>query len=289
MTASFTERATGTDRGPYAVAVLDERPWFTEIHSGTLARLDADERVQRWDLGSGSRPSSLATTPDGTLWCALGGTGMLARFRDGARQSHAVVSTAEAGLFGLAAAPDGSVWFTELQGGRIGRYRPGEGVRHVDVPGGGFPSMIAWGSDDAAWFTLNATSAVGRIAADGELDVIALPTPAAGPVGIAADPSGGVWVTELLAGRIARIDAAGGVREIPLPDPTCRPHAITVAADGACWFTEWGSSAVGRIAVDGRLDEVMLRTGSEPHGIAVAPAGDVWVALEDGALAHVVP
>ena len=77
--------------------------------------------------------------------------------------------------------------------------------------------MITVGNDGALWFTLNATSAVGRLTPDGRLTVRELPTRDAGP-GRHRGTHDAVWFTEMLAGQIGRIAADDVIQELPLPD-----------------------------------------------------------------------
>jgi virginiamycin B lyase len=56
------------------------------------------------------------------------------------------------------------------------------------------------------------------------------------------------------------------------------------------WVSEWGLDRIGRFDVDGHLDQVELPgERPEPHGIAIAPDGRVWTALESGRLIAITP
>ncbi len=79
----------------------------------------------------------------------------------------------------------------------------------------------------------------------------------------------------------------GVITEFPLPDRTVRPHAIAADRNGGCWYTEWAGNRVGFVSETGQVESYRLPTeGAEPHGIAVADDGCVWVALETGAIAR---
>lgn len=48
------------------------------------------------------------------------------------------------------------------------------------------------------------------------------------------------------------------------------------------------SSSIVHVDRDGRVvEQVALRSAAEPHGLALAADGTIWVALEAGFLAHV--
>ncbi|MEU1285934.1 hypothetical protein [Kitasatospora sp. NPDC005856] len=56
--------------------------------------------------------------------------------------------------------------------------------------------------------------------------------------------------------------------------------------DGTLWFTDWGAGRIGVLTPDGQLDgHLVPGEGAEPHGIAVAPDGTVYAALEPGQIA----
>jgi len=87
---------------------------------------------------------------------------------------------------------------------------------------GAIASMITAGSDGALWFILNQAQAVSRLSLGGDIAIYPLPTPDAGPVGIAA-ASDAISFVEIAAGQVGRISLNGRIREFALPDRTGRP------------------------------------------------------------------
>jgi virginiamycin B lyase len=122
-----------------------------------------------------------------------------------------------------------------------------ESIRLVAVGATGSGSYaLTTGPDDALWFTLNQADAIGRISTAGEAAIHPLPTPDAGPVGIAAIADA-IWFVEIAAGQAGHIGPDGEVREIALP-ASSEPHGLTIGPDGALWVAlERG--AVARIAI----------------------------------------
>jgi virginiamycin B lyase len=139
--------------------------------------------------------------------------------------------------------------------------------------------MIAKGPDNALWFTLNQANAIGRMAS-GTITTRELPTPAAGPVGIAATHDDAVWFTEIRAGKLGRIPVDGALQEMELPG---KPHAVIADPEDGVWVSLWGSDQIARVSGDGSdVDVLDLPPGSEPHGLAIGPDGALWAALESG-------
>ena len=106
-----------------------------------------------------------------------------------------------------------------------------------------------------------------------------MPTPSAGPVGIAATHDDAVWFTEILADRLGRIPMNDAIQEIDLPG---KPHAVVADPTGGVWVSLWGADQIARVTADGELDTIDLPAGSEPHGMAIGADGALWVALEAG-------
>ena len=113
----------------------------------------------------------------------------------------------------------------------------------------------------------------------------AVPTPAAGPWGLAIDASGKIWFTEHYVNRIGSFDpATHAFHEIATPATNSNPYGIMVDASNNIWFTENTDSvaSIGEYTTGGILHEYKIRntptggTGLTPHLITLDPSGNVW-------------
>jgi virginiamycin B lyase len=281
--------------GPYGVAVTrDGAVWFTLVHGGRVGRRDVDGSVAYASLGEGSQPSQVAAATESSVWVTDTTGNRLLHL--GPSSGGAIVElgsvsvpTADAQPFGVVSLDDGTAWFTELGADALGRV---DILGRVDeFPVGredSYVSMIA-ASGDSLWFTLNAANAIGHVrGGDSAIAFTELPHIPSGPVGIAVAENGAVWVAEILADAVARISRRGELTEFPL-EHGAKPNAVAPDPDAGVWVTLWGANQVAHFADDGTFSAHDLPTAdSEPHGIAVAADGTVWVALETGALAELV-
>jgi virginiamycin B lyase len=290
----IVEHAVGEpDEGPYGVAVTrDGAVWFTLVHGGRVGRRDGDGSVAYASLGEGSQPSQLAAATESSVWVTDTTGNRLVHLGSASNGTIAElgsvdVPTPDAQPFGVVSLDDGTAWFTELGADALGRIDILGRVDEFPVGReGSYVSMIA-AAGDSLWFTLNAANAVGHVrGGDSAIAFTELPRIPSGPVGIAVAENGVIWVAEILADTIARISRRGELTEFALGQGA-KPHAVAADPDTGVWVTLWGANQVAHIADDGTISAHDLPTAdSEPHGIAVAADGTVWVALETGALAE---
>ena len=97
------------------------------------------------------------------------------------------------------------------------------------------------------WFAQKTANKIGRITPDGKITEFPLPTPNAGPDGIALGPDGNIWFSETEVSQIGRITPDGNITEFKDGiTPGSKPLSIVVR-DGALWFSEAAGNRVGRI------------------------------------------
>jgi virginiamycin B lyase len=295
VSVTIVEHPVGeSGEGPYGVAVTrDGAVWFTLVHGGRVGRRSPDGEFAYLSLGEGSQPSLLTAATESTVWVTdTTGNRLLHLTPDGAAGLAVLgtitVPTPDAQPFGVVALDDGTAWFTELGADALGRIDILGRVEEFPVGREGSDVSMIAASGDSLWFTLNAANAVGHVrGGDAAIAFTELPRIPSGPVGIAVAENGAVWVAQILADALGRIARDGTLTEFPL-EPGAKPHAVVADPRGGVWVTLWGTNQVAHVNDDGDVTAYDLPVPeSEPHGLAVAEDGTVWVALESGGLAEV--
>jgi virginiamycin B lyase len=200
-----------------------------------------------------------------------------------------VVRSTISSPYAIAAGADG-VWFTEYSVAAIGELARDGTVKLVELDRDGFPERLTVARDGALWFTDPRGNRIGRIFSGGQrADYYPLPTPEAGPAGIAAAHDGAIWFTEHAAERIGmfvppgadrRAPGAHGFKEFVLPNGG-GPAGIVAVGDSV-WFAENSSNKIGRLtfpadAAKPRIAEFLLPVpDSHPNGVAAAADGSVY-------------
>lgn len=119
-----------------------------------------------------SAPSSIITSPDGSLWFADNGYSEIARVTVNpvARIVFPFVGPSE-----LAAGPDGNIWITAFGRNTIARLTPAGALTEFGLPTSrSNPFGIVAGPDGNLWFTEPDSGAIGRITPEGVVTEFAI-------------------------------------------------------------------------------------------------------------------
>lgn len=144
---------------------------------------------------------------------------------------------------------------------------------------------LAVGSEGTVWFDENYTNEIGKLAPDGSVTRLALPTQRETAIinTLVAAPDGGVWFTEYAAKQIGRIAPDGTIVEYPFDTGKGFLPAPAAGPDGSVWFAEPGPKRVGRITPDGTISH--FAADPAPYYLAVGPDGNMWFTIsQNGAL-----
>ena len=235
------------DNGPATSALL-ARPWSVAVSPlGYLYVADEDRQVIR------------RVDPHGVITTLAGG--VTNPFVDGG----AGPTTGIGFVTSVAISPDGEVYFANQR--LVGRIDAGDSVHLVPTSPVHYPTSLCFAPDGTLYISDTFDDWVWKRAPDGTLSVYAgQGTPgftgdggaATGadlryPVGLALDSGGNLYIADAGNNRIRRVDA--------------RSHVISTIAGRSGTY---GFGGDGGPASDALL--------SLPHGVAVAPDGDVYIA-----------
>jgi virginiamycin B lyase len=278
----------------------DGNVWLTEEDHG-IDTLTPDGVSTDYPVAGNSE--GIVKDPRGTLWYTAvdmsAPTGMaltIGPISDGGVSGARTVISGFADRGspnGLTIGPDGNVWFTEDQG-MIGRVTS-TGVLS-EFPASGDPGSISSGPDGDLWFTELMAGHIGRLdPTTGQvIEMIALPTPGAGPDDIAQGPDGNMWFTENGTGLsgIVRLNPSTRVfTEFPVPAGTVSAFGIIVGPDKNLWISLNGPAPVCRITPTGALTAFGVGGTIAASGPIAGPdgKGNIWFVENLTTVARISP
>lgn len=250
--SEMREYALPAGTGPHDVApAADGAIWFTAQRQGALGRLDpATGKVDLLALGEESAPHGVILGPDGAAWVTDGGLNAILRV-DGTTRAVKRFPLPDPGdpvdLNTTVFDRSGTLWFTG-QSGVYGRLDLRSGALRIwKAPRGAGPYGITATAAGIFYASL-AGNYLGRIdPATGAAQVIAPPTPRAGPRRAWADSRGAIWVSEWNDGTLARYDPAErGWKTWRLPGAQPQAYAVYVDDRDKIWVSDWGANAILR-------------------------------------------
>lgn len=176
---------------------------------------------------------------------------------------------------GIITGPGGDLWFTNGFNSVGAITSTGTiSVNSSLATGGSVPVDIAFGPDQAVWFTVWSTSTVGRLGTNGAVTSYT-GGGIDGPLGITLGSDGALWFTNPISNSIGRITTAGVISNFTgagISDP----EYITSGPDGALWFTNFGNDSIGRISTGGAVSNFVGTGIDQPTGITTGPDGALW-------------
>ena len=230
--------------------------------------------VREFPLPDLSRPSSIASGPDGALWFVDYGRGRIGRFDPASETLTEFPGTTSGGGNDITTGPDGNLWFTEGSLKKIGRLTPSGDLTEFSSANG-FALDITSGPDGNLWFTTS-RSTIGQMSTTGGVRLFSVRRQCY-TYGITSGPDGNLWFTEATANRVGRITPAGNARDFLIPTPNSNPAGITLGADGNLWFAEQNGNRIGRATPEGVITEFPVPTPqSNPLDVVGGPDGNVW-------------
>jgi streptogramin lyase len=227
---TLTEYATPTgNAAPTGIATdptSANRLWFGEFNAGAIGEITSTGAITEYpDAISGSAPTAVAVTSNGTIWFLDFGTNTLDSMTlpgpvFAQYGMPATLNGLVSGLSSLTVGPDGNLWFTAYDS---------DSVAVADVNDN--PPVITAvtpPSDDG-----------------GQFDTV--------PIGIVSDPSRDVlWFAEAGAGQLAKITTGGVITEYGIPGNgttavgvALGPDVVAGSPTADVWFTDSDVLGIG--------------------------------------------
>lgn len=275
--------------------------WVSEEFSGTVARISPTGTVlQRYELepnpdgdfDNGSLPIGVANGPGGRVWVAAEGANKLVWFdaTSPTPTMHDIPTGSGCGPVAIVSGGDDRMYFSMPSpdgtcNGGVGTLGSvaADGTGPVATGGGGgdvFDLEVSGGKLFAPDFDNNSVRRITLGTSFTTEATIEMPTPDAGPDGIAADGAGNLYVTEWFSGKIARFraDQQGGeaTEFTPTGGTLTNPFGILVGTDGRIYVAGKGSRNLMRMNPDGTGFAFYPLEDSEPFNLINGFDQDIW-------------
>jgi phospholipase C len=204
--------------------------------------------------------------------------------------------------FGVAAGPSGDIWVADRGSNRILEFSPSGKLITELAPTGAAalagPEGLAVTAGGQVWVADTGRNRLVKLSAGGKVLAVAGqpgsgPGQLSGPAAVAVARTGAIYVADEGHSRVAEFSPSGGyLRSFPVATPA----GVAIDRAGHVWVSSPGY-AVGAAGIDGNKVREFSAAGaairsfgttqsgygalSNPAGIAVGPAGQVYVAQPD--------
>ena len=217
---------------PGITPAVDGNVWIA--YFSEVLRVSPSGQVTRFPLaGAADVTDAITTGPDGNLWI-IGSEGPFVASRqvlvrmtlDGtATPVLTQTSSGASAPTSIILGPDGNLWLADYGYQQVVRVSLDPPTRTIFPFSGA--SRLASGPDGNVWITTS-RNLVARMAPDGRVTELGMPTSNSDPSAIAAGPDGNLWFTEPRSQLIGRITPAGVVTEFSIGParriPLYAPH-----------------------------------------------------------------
>jgi len=223
-------------------------------------------------------PTTVAASPDNTVWFTIGFADAVGMIRDGKLQ-RLPKNRKSVEPVGLAVDADGAAWFTDPTEVQISRILPSGEIKSFPL---GTPiarlGRLAVAPDGAVWFAESTAYGFTRLK-DGVLTRNVPKSVRGGPYGVAVDAKGDVWGTLQSGNQLVKISPGQEIAEYEIPTPGSSPSDVAADGAGNIWVLEFRSNKIAKFS-GGKFSEFPVPgEWSGLSGIAAAADGSVWFGM----------
>ncbi|MHB8595321.1 MAG: Vgb family protein [Ktedonobacteraceae bacterium] len=275
----------------FAASVGARQSRLFSSHAAHVAHVTpAVHRIIQYPIPfSGSDPRDITTGPDGNLWFADDGAGVVGNIGKITPQGQFTeypVPDPYGGPWSITSGPGGDLWFTLIYDSQIASINPHTGkITLFNLPPKSYPDDITAGPDGNLWFTQDGKiDSVGKMTPDGKVTEYPLNGGTNCECGITVGPDGNLWVAEDWSNNIVKVDIHTGQTTVyNIPGPGYPPN-ITTGPDGNLWFTNGSSGQIGKFnpTTDQFTEYNLPNSGSLPDDIVSDGSRGLWFTEYEG-------
>ena len=273
--------APAANASPSATATVAQACRALTVHSTESTLAQSDQPTAGFQLPGGTQPVGIVRDLDGvSVW--LLGTGTNTVMHVTASGSATSYPLPASGLgIQLSQGTDGTVWVPEQNRAAVVALASDGTARECSLPGKGRqPSATSAAADGSVWVSEAAGGAIARLQ-DGKFTEFPIGVEGVKGAEVLAASDGGAWFTVMGAPVLGHVSAQGQVERIPIGGSGTN-LGLLETPDRSVWVADFGGDRVVRVAPDHSTAVWTAPVGAKPQGLAIGPAGVVWV-TESGA------
>ena len=236
----------------------------------------SDQPTAGFELPPGTEPVGLVRDQDGvSVW--LLGTGTNTVMHVTASGGATVYSLPVSGLgIQLSQGADGTVWVPEQGRDAIAAIAADGSARECALPGKGRePTATSAAADGSVWVAEGRGGAIARLQ-DGKFTEYPIGESGVKGAEVLTAAGGGAWFSVMGAPVLGHVSAQGQVERIPIGG-SGTTLGLLETPDRSVWVADFGGDRVVRVAPDRSIAVWAAPSGAKPQGLALGPAGVVWV------------
>lgn len=278
---------------PTGVAVSPEgrRVYVTNLEDNTVSVIDTETNDVIDTIDVGSRPNSIALTPNGRAYVANFGANTVSVIDTGSNERLFDIVVGESPV-ALAVSPDGSrVYVANIGGDTVSVINTETNFVVATIGVGQSPVGVAVGPDGRRVYVVNTLSENMSVIDTATNRVVATAALVVRPSAIAVSPDGSVaYVTHQFGNKVSVVNTASGATTSTIRVGNA-PNAVAFSPSGArAYVTNFTDGSVSVIDTASRTVIATVPVGTTPEAVAVNPIGAlVYVTDSSGNAVSVIP
>jgi len=236
----------------------------------------SDTPTAGFHLPPGTQPVGIIRDKDGTsVWLLGTGTNSVLHVLPDGNATQYQLQVSGLGLQ-LSQAPDGTVWAPEQFRDAIVAIATDGTARECSLPAKSLePYSTSAAADGSVWVAEQRGGAIARLD-NGRFTQFPIGVTGAKGMEVLAAADGGAWFTVDGAPVLGHVSARGQVERIDIGG-SGTSIGLLQTPDNAVWVADFKGDRVVRVTPDRKLAVWNAPAGAKPQGLALGPAGVVWV------------